>query len=134
MEPMRTTNPAQHPEAPGSGSRGALMVEAVVSVFIFTTLGVAMLVGFQTTQTVGNKMEGQSIAENVARNQMEFLFSQAYQDPPTAYPTITPPAGYTVTANAQEVTTGDATMQMVTVSVSREGTTLLNLETIRTND
>ncbi len=134
MRPTRKNRLAEHAGTLRSGCRGALMMEAVISVFIFTTLGVAVLVGFQTTQTVGDKAGGQSIAENVARNQMEFVFSQAYQDPPAVYPTVAPPAGYSVTANAVQITPGDPTLQTVVVSVLRDGATLLNLETIRIKD
>ena len=113
------------------GNSGALMVEALIAVLIFTMLGVAALIGLQTTLTAGNRTQGQSIAESVARSQMEFVFSQAYQDPPTAYPTVTPPTGYSVTANASEAQPGVSTLQRVTVSVSREGRTLLEMETFR---
>ena len=77
------------------------MLETAVASMVFALVGTAVLAGLSTSTKTGGKTEEQSIAENIARNQMEFLFSEPYREPnQTAYPTITPPAGYTVSTVA----------------------------------
>ena len=114
-----------------SGCRGSLMMEAVVAVMVFTAVGVAVLVGVSTTHLSGAKVEGQSVAENIARNQMEYIFSLPYQEPPSTYPAIDTPPGYSVEALAQEYVTGDTFVEMVEVTASHEGQAILALETLR---
>ena len=113
------------------GCRGGLMMETVVAVMVFTAVGVAVLVGVSTTHMSGAKVEGQSISENIARNQMEYIFSLPYQEPPSTYPAIATPLGYSVVALAQEYVTGDTFVERVEVTVSHEGQVILALETLR---
>ena len=112
-------------------SRGAIMVEMVVTVLVFSLVGTAVLSGVATTQTSGFKTETQSIQESMARNQMEYMFSLPYQDPPTSYPTISVPQGYEVTCVAAEIVPGDPNIEKVIVTVTFDGTHQLVLETLR---
>ena len=57
------------------------MLETVVAVVIFTLVGTAVLAALSTAHTSGARTESQSIAENLARNQMEDAFCRAYQEP-----------------------------------------------------
>ena len=55
-------------------------METVVALSVLTVVGTGVLLGISTIQTSGNSTEGQSIAENIARNdEMENLFAQSYQ-------------------------------------------------------
>ena len=114
------------------GCQGGFLLETVVAVAIFTLVGTAAVSGLSMTQTTGAKAEVRSIAENVSRNQMEYLFSLPYQLPPSWYPTVTPPAGYSVSAEAQEYVPGDSNVEKVVVTVTRDGQDLFILETMRT--
>ncbi len=113
------------------GSKGMLLAEAVIAAGVFTLVGSAVMVGVATTHRSGNSTEGQSFAENLARNQMESVFNQAYQLPPSAYPAVTTPAGYTITAEAIEEVPGDTNIERITVTVNRSGQDVLILETLR---
>ena len=74
------------------------MVEAVVAVTLFTLVGGAVLSGVSTTFISGGLFEGQSAAETIGRSQMETALSLPYQAPPSTYPAISTPPGYSVTA------------------------------------
>jgi len=112
---------------------GALLVETVVAVMVFTAVGTAVLTGLSTSQTSSGKTERQSIAENIARNQMEYVASLPYQPPPHTYPSVGVPAGYSVTAQAIEDVPGDTNIEKVVVTINFEGQVILSLETFRTN-
>jgi hypothetical protein len=117
----------------GEKERGGLLAETVVAVMVFTAVGTAVLTGLSTTQVSGSHTWRQSVAENIARNQMEYVASLPYQPPPYSYPLVSLPAGYAVTADATFDIPGDTNIQRITVTVSYEGDVVLVLETFRSN-
>ncbi|MBI2916722.1 MAG: type II secretion system protein [Chloroflexi bacterium] len=114
--------------------RGGVLIEALVAVMVFSLVGTAVLVGLSVTHRSGAETEGQSVAENVARNQMENAFSLPYQAPLSTYPPISAPAGYSVTATADWEVLDDTNLERVTVTIHREGRDILVLETFRARD
>ena len=114
--------------------RGVLMLEVVFAVVVFTLVGVAVLSGLSITHISGAKIEGQPVGENIARNQMEHIFSLQYQPPPHTYPSIDVPSGYSVTGVAEEYVAGDPNIEKVLVTIDRDGENILLLETLRVND
>jgi hypothetical protein len=59
-------------------TRGGMLLETVVAIIVFALIGTTVLVGVSTARRSGAIVDHQSIAENVARNQMEYTFSRAY--------------------------------------------------------
>ena len=124
-------------------SRGGLLLETVVAVIVFALIGTTVLVGVSTARRSGEIVDAQSIAENVARNQMEYVFSRAYKAPPLSYASISDlpgndfnvPSGFTVTATAI-LRSGivDPDVETVRITVSHLGEQLLVVETIRGRD
>ena len=124
-------------------SRGFLLLESIVAVAIFAAVGTAVMLGVQTAHLTGNKVEEHSTAERLARNQMEYVFTQPYQavlgqayvsleDAPPDQFTI--PVGYGVTAVAAEYVPNDSyqgSVQKVVVTVSLAGNSILVLESLR---
>ncbi len=111
---------------------GALMLEAVIMVLVLSLIGTVVLSGLSTIHISGASTERQSTAENIARNQMEYIASLEYQGPPYSYPTVLVPAGYAVTSEAEEHVVGDTNTEKIVVTVSLDGTQQLVLETLRT--
>ena len=120
--------------------RGSILLETVVAVVIFALIGAAVMVGIQTSTLTGESVEDKSIAENLARNQMEYVFNQAYKAPPLDYASIADiqgntfsvPSDFTVTAVAvSRPGTVGTDVETVKVTISRNGKELLVLETIR---
>ena len=111
------------------------MLETVVAVVIFTLVGTAVLAALSTAHTSGARTESQSIAENLARNQMEDAFCRAYQEPDSTYPSIAPRVGHTVVAKARKYAGYDpAKGQEIVVTVSRDGEAVMILVTLRTRE
>jgi len=117
-----------------AGCRGGLMLETVIAVAVLGLVGTAVLAGLSTTQSSGAKTEGQSVAENIARNQMEHIFALPFQDPPSTYSVVATPAGYGVTAQALQYVPGDVNIEKLVVTVTRGAQELLVLETLRTRE
>ena len=115
-------------------SRGAFLLESVVAVAIFTVIGAAVFASVSTGRISGSKTEGQSVAENVGRNQMEHIRSLPYQPPPYTYPAVTTPLGYAVVPVAQEYLVGEPNIEKIVVTVTRNGAQVLILETLRVNE
>ena len=127
-------------------SRGFALLESVMAVTIFAALGTAVMVGIRTANISSEVVEGQSIAEKLARNQMEYVFSQAYKDPGPGvkYDSIetssafTVDPGFGVSAESQVVPADellivdDANIEKVVVTVTRDTETILVLDTLRT--
>ena len=121
------------PRSSRAFSRGSLMVE-VVAVVLFGFVGSAVLAGLSTAHTSGARTKAQAVAENLARNQLEDVFSQPYLSPPASYGLISPPSGYEVTAIGEEYVTGDSNVSRIVVEVTRGGGSILVVETLRARE
>ena len=117
---------------------GALLLETIVAVTVFTTVGITALVGLQSTQQARLRLERQANAENVIRNQMEYLVSVDYQNPTSTTPYLsitTTPSGYSVVVETEPFPEGstDPDVEKITVRVSEGGSEILAVETVRIN-
>lgn len=111
---------------------GSLMTELVIAIAIFVLVSAAVMSGLSTMHRSGGRTEEQSMGENIARNQMEYVFSLPYQAPPSTYPAVATLPGYDVSAVAQSYVAGDTNIQKVMVAVNHGGVDVLVLETLRT--
>ena len=134
--------------AVSNGSQGSMLMETVIALTIIGALGTAVLLGVQAAHTSSDLVETHSIAETLARNQMEYMFIQPYATPPAAYVSIEDAPemtfnvdpGYTITALAVVFTEGDpayvddADIEKVIVTVNRDNQSVLVLETLRVKE
>ena len=118
--------------------RGSLLLEAVIASSVFALVGTAVLSGLSTTYRSGSITEEQSVAEHIARNQMESIFDQVYREPDqTPYPTIDlasldVPPSYSVSTVATHLT-GDThpEVEKLSLTVNHGSKEVLVLETVR---
>ncbi len=112
------------------GSEGVALVEALVAVAIIGITLVVLLSAVSTGSIGVAETEERVTAENLARSQLEYTKSQAYRAAPDSYETVTPPSGYAVSAQAVSIEDpeADSSIQKITVTVTREGETLLTVE------
>lgn len=129
-------------------SVGTALLETVIALTIFAALGTALLMGVRAAHLSGDLTERNSIAENLARNQIEYVFDQTYLSPPGTYVSIadavnvsyTVEPGFTVAAQALAFTGGDPSIvndtniENVVVTVSEGGKSILSVETLRANE
>lgn len=122
-------------------SSGQLLLETVVAISIFGLVGAAVLLGVRVAHNSTSLVENHSIAERLARNQMEYVFDQGFKAVGQSYDSINDapslfsvPAGYQVTAVAQQFLVADAyqgSVEKVVVTVSLDGNSVEVLETLR---
>jgi len=121
-------------QAAGS-QEGFGLVEVLVAVAILGMTLVALLAALSTGAIGVATKDEQVTAANLARSQLEYTRDQPYAAPPGGYLTVTPPAGYTVSVQADSVPEATSvpgadpsTIQKITVTVTRNGETLLTVE------
>ena len=113
--------------------RGGLLVETVIALVIFGLLGTTVLGSVQTSFTSKRLFDVQSESENLIRNQTEYVFEQDYVLPVGVYLTVTPPSGFTVTADALLYDATSTGISTVRVTVYHEGELVKTFETLRTD-
>ena len=123
------------------GERGALLMETVIALSVFVLVGGTVLGGVSTTFLSGAITENQSIADNIARNQLESIAAQPFQEFAVNYTVITTPNGYQVAITSEALSSGIAIIddntqiQKLTVTVSTDGgEVILRLDTIKTTN
>jgi hypothetical protein len=109
------------------------MMETTIALGILLLVSVAILGGSRTTLDIMRRFSINSTSENIARNQMEYVFSQPYQPPPGTYATITPPYSFTVTAEALVYDATNPNIETVRVTVFHQSLQSRVLETLRSN-
>jgi len=114
--------------------RGIGLVEVLIALAITGIAVVAFLSSlYAGTRTVSIIYE-RVTAENLARSQLEYVKSQDYITAPATYETLpSVPPDFTITAKASAIDERDDNIQKITVTVSRNGKTLLVLEDFKVN-
>jgi type II secretory pathway pseudopilin PulG len=113
--------------------RGVTMVEALVAVAILASALVVFLGGLSTGSLATTQADNLSTAHELARSQMEATKGAAYNPPPYTYPSVGAPATYSVSAVASSISGTDAGIELITVEVTRDGTTVFTLEGYKVN-
>ena len=119
----------------GSAERGVGLVETLIAVAILSLTLTVLLSAVSTGSLAVSRADERSVAENLARSQLEYTKSQSYISPPAVYATVAPPTGYTVAVAAAAIPTPstDAAIEKITVTVSRNGQSLLSVEDFKVN-
>jgi len=107
---------------------GFTLVEALVSVAILTIALVVFLVGLSTGVLATSKADQLSTAHELARSQVELVKEQPFDPVPAAYPTVTAPPAYAVALDVSAIPEGDPGIQLLTVSVTKDGQPVYTLQ------
>jgi hypothetical protein len=118
----------------GRGESGALFIEALVAITVFTLLGTAVLTGVSTTLIAAGGIDERATAENAARNQMETILASPYVEPPATVTPIAAPEGYALAAAIEEYIPGATNIALIVVTVTRNGEQVLVIESLRLKD
>jgi hypothetical protein len=114
--------------------RGAFLAEALASVTVFTLLGTAVMTSVSATGAASESIRVSATADTLASNQIQEILAVTYVDPPFTFATITPPAGYSLTAVAEQFVPGDTNIAKIIVTVSYGAEVVATLETLRLVD
>ena len=123
-------------------STGVTLLETVIALAMFSSAGTAVLMGVSAAHISSDRVEAHAIAENLARNQMEYVLSLEYVAPGGNYASVaddvilnlTIPSGYSVSAVAETYLADDGftgSIENVVITVSRGAQSILVLESLR---
>ena len=71
-----------------SNSLGITLMEIVIALTMFSYAGTAVLLGVSAAHVSSDRVKASAVAENLARNQMEYINSLAYVAPPGNYASV----------------------------------------------
>ena len=117
-------------------------METVIALAMFSSAGTAVLLGVSAAPVSSDRVKASAVAENLARNQMEYVNSLAYVAPPGSYASVSDdiglniniPTGFAVSAGTQTYVADDGytgSIEKVVVTVTRDGQSILVLESLR---
>ncbi len=121
--------------------KGFSLIEVLISLAIFSVISVAIFAGLSMSARANIIADEQTIAESIARSQIEYVQDQSYStaNPPSynlipdvpAYNPSNPPPGYSiVTPVAAQIETG---VQKISVVVYHGAKRVLTLEDYKVN-
>ena len=116
------------------GQRGAGLVEVLVALLLTGTAAVIFISSLYTgSRTVGIIYE-RTTTENLARSQLEYVKGQEYAVAPTTYEILPDlPSEFSISAEASVIEERDENIQKITVTVRRNGETMMALEDFKVN-
>jgi type II secretory pathway pseudopilin PulG len=119
--------------SPNRGQRGMSLLEAVVAIALLGGVVIVMVFAMSGgVLAVGENAEEVTVQE-LARSQMEYIKSCAYDPVATTYPTVTMPTDYTISVAVENVPDTNTDIQKVTASISRSGELVMTVTDYKVN-
>jgi type II secretory pathway pseudopilin PulG len=115
------------------GQRGLGLVETLVAVAILGTAVVAFAVALSAGSIAVGEHDGEVVAQGLAHSQIEYTKSYAYDPDAATYPLIAAPEGYAISVGVSAVPNTDSDIQKITVTVTRQGEAILQVEGYKMN-
>ncbi len=113
--------------------RGLGLVETLVAVAILGTSVVAFAVALSAGSIAVGEHDGEVVAQGLAGSQLEYTKSYTYNPGATTYPLTAVPEGYGMSVVVSAVPNTDTDIQKVTVTVTRGGEAVLQVEDYKVN-
>jgi len=112
---------------------GLGLIDALVALAILGTASAAFVAAIGTSSIMAGDVKVDMTAESLARSQLEYVKALPFDKNANDYPSITTPDGYSISTDVDDVPGADKDIQIVTVTVSRSGETLLVVEEYKLN-
>jgi type II secretory pathway pseudopilin PulG len=110
------------------GQGGLGLVETLVAVAILGTAVAAFVTALSAGSIAVGENDAENMAQGLAQSQLEYTKSYAYDSGATTYPAITAPEGYGIAVSVSSVPGTDSDIQKITVTISHEGESVLQVE------
>lgn len=112
----------------GESQPGFGLVETLMAIALTGTAVTAFVIALSTGSIAVNEHDVQTVAQQLAQSQLEYVKSYTYDAGAVTYPVITAPPGYVISVGVASVPGADSSIQAVTVTVTRDGDTILAVE------
>jgi prepilin-type N-terminal cleavage/methylation domain-containing protein len=110
------------------GERGVTLVESLVAIAILGGAILTLVLTMSGGALAVQENDEQAVAQGLARTQLEYVKSCAYDAGASTYPAVSAPEGYAVTVNVAAVPGGDGDIQKITANVLRGGEVIMTVE------
>ena len=108
--------------------RGSGIVESLVAVSLVAVAIVGFVMALSTGSTAVNVGAQETVAQQLARTQLEYVKGYPYDPEALAYPTVDAPGDYVISVDVDAVPGTDDGIQKVTVTIAREGESILTID------
>lgn len=119
--------------ADARSQRGFVMIEMMLAVAIVGTAMLAVVAAFSTASATAQHVEGATTGEWVATSQIELIKTATYVLTPGTYTSVAAPVGFAISNSTSAVTGGDENIQIVTVTVTRNGENVYTTSAMKVN-
>ena len=113
--------------------RGFILIETLVGIAIIGTTVLAGLVALSTASIASRQVSEATQSAVLAVSQIELIKTEPYVPTGNAYPSISAPAGYTVTNSTSPYPGGNQNFQYVTVQVLFDGEVIREQNMVKIN-
>jgi type II secretory pathway pseudopilin PulG len=115
------------------GQRGIGLVETLVAVAVLGTAVVAFAVALSAGSIAVGDHDDMVTARGLAQSQLEYTKSYAYDVGATTYPLVAMPEDYSISVSVNAVPGTDTDIQKITVTVSRAGEEMIQVQDYKVN-
>jgi Tfp pilus assembly protein PilV len=112
---------------------GMGLIDVLVALAIMATAATAFVAAIGTGAMATRDVKEDTIAQSLARSQLEYVKDLPFDADAISYPSIDTPDGYSISADVSSIPGADLNIQMVTITVSQSGETLLVVEEYKHN-
>ncbi len=109
------------------------MIEMMLAVAIVGTAMFAAVSAFSTASRTSAFVQETTTAEWLATSQIELVRTATFLVTPSSYTDVPAPTGYAIANATTAVAGGDSNIQIVTVTVSRNGEDIYVTSTMKVN-
>jgi type II secretory pathway pseudopilin PulG len=115
------------------GEHGFGIVETLVAVAILGTAATAFIVWLSAGSLATGSQDTLAVSQGLARSQLEYTKSYAYNTAASTYPAIAAPSGYSISVSVSTVPSTDTNIQKITVTVSYNGNLVTTIADYKVN-
>ncbi len=113
--------------------RGLALMESLIAVAVLGTTVLAFTVALATGALGINENAQEVVAQGLARSQLEYTKSYAYDPSATTYPAVTTPPGYAISVAVASVPSTNANIQKITANITRDGNLIMTIKDYKVN-
>ncbi len=115
------------------GERGVTLVESLVAIGILGGAVLTLVLAMSGGALAVQENDRQAVAQGLARTQLEYTKNYPYESHATTYPTVSAPAGYSISVVVLDVPGGDLQIQKIRATVTRDGEAVIVAEDYKVN-
>jgi prepilin-type N-terminal cleavage/methylation domain-containing protein len=113
--------------------RGVTLVELIMALAIISLVAASFVPGLGLGSTAASRASQETVAQNLARRQTEYVKTYTYNELATTYPLVSALANYAITVTVESVPGTGSDIQQVTVSVAFKGDNVVTAESFKVN-